>query len=293
MGLPQNTSFLLLMVYHSPIRVFVLLQKEADASFEEAVRRDPFSVRVWLAYISSKASSSASARNSINERAVRNIPGSYKLWKAYLEDRLRQTAKLAITDASVAETTKLCETALVTMHKMPRIWMMYLRHMARQFRVTATRQAFDRALRALPVTQHQHIWPIYQAFALQDGLPVSTGAAVLRRLVQFDPSAREVAVEYLLARNRPAEAARQLAVIVDDPTFRSKRGATRHSLWMQLCELLAANPQEIREAGDCHWPGTRQQQRPPLARQPLAAAVGAALRLWRQLRAWSACSGLA
>lgn len=53
------------------------------------------------------------------------------------------------------------ERALVTMHKMPRIWELYLRFLLEQRLVSRTRRACDRALAALPVTQHERIWTIY------------------------------------------------------------------------------------------------------------------------------------
>jgi len=53
------------------------------------------------------------------------------------------------------------ERALVTMHKMPRVWLDYLEHLMQQFLVTQTRRAFDRALCSLPITQHDRIWQLY------------------------------------------------------------------------------------------------------------------------------------
>ena len=53
------------------------------------------------------------------------------------------------------------ERALVTMHKMPRVWLDYLQHLMQQFLVTQTRRAFDRALCSLPITQHDRVWQLY------------------------------------------------------------------------------------------------------------------------------------
>ena len=44
---------------------------------------------------------------------------------------------------------------------MPRIWLTYLDFLVDQRWVTKTRRAFDRALCALPITQHDRIWQIY------------------------------------------------------------------------------------------------------------------------------------
>ncbi|KAA0150252.1 hypothetical protein FNF31_07060 [Cafeteria roenbergensis] len=226
-----------------------MLASEADVAFEEELQRNPYSVSTWVSYAEAVAKRPATARNAVYERAVRSIPGSYKLWKQYLEDRLGQVRSLSVTDPAIKAATLVCERALSTMHKMPRIWIMYLRHIVRQRQVTGARRAFDRALRALPVTQHQHVWPLVRAFVQQADVPVSTASALFKRLVQFDPAAREDAVHLLLKRGRPAEAARHLAILVDDPKFRSSRGDSKHAMWMLLCETIAAHPQAIRDAG--------------------------------------------
>jgi hypothetical protein len=48
----------------------------------------------------------------------------------------------------------------VTMHKMPRIWTQYLELLV-QRKVTCARRTFDRALQALPITQHDRVWVLY------------------------------------------------------------------------------------------------------------------------------------
>lgn len=47
------------------------------------------------------------------------------------------------------------------MHKMPRVWLDYLELLLEGGGLTATRRAFDRALAALPITQHDRVWPLY------------------------------------------------------------------------------------------------------------------------------------
>lgn len=61
------------------------------------------------------------------------------------------------------------ERALVTMHKMPRIWINYCEFLMAQPLVTRTRRAFDRALAALPITQHDRLWQLYLKFINQPG----------------------------------------------------------------------------------------------------------------------------
>lgn len=73
------------------------------------------------------------------------------------------------------------ERAMVSMHKMPRIWIMYLEFMLGQRFITRTRRLFDRALMSLPVTQHERIWPLYLRFIGQPGIPMETAVRVGQR----------------------------------------------------------------------------------------------------------------
>jgi pre-mRNA-splicing factor SYF1 len=47
---------------------------------------------------------------------------------------------------------------------MPRIWLDYCQFLIDQGKITRTRRVFDRAIRALPITQHNRIWPLYIKF---------------------------------------------------------------------------------------------------------------------------------
>lgn len=61
----------------------------------------------------------------------------------------------------------------LTLHyfQMPRLWLDYCQFLMDQGRVTHTRRTFDRALRALPITQHSRIWPLYLRFLRSHPLP--------------------------------------------------------------------------------------------------------------------------
>ena len=66
---------------------------------------------------------------------------------------------------------------------MPRIWLDYCRVLMRQGLVTRTRLTFDRALRALPLTQHDRIWPLYLQFLGECGCP-ETAMRVYPRFIK-------------------------------------------------------------------------------------------------------------
>jgi pre-mRNA-splicing factor SYF1 len=84
-----------------------------------------------------------------------------QLWKAYLTERRTEVRGLAVDNPRVQAMNNTYERALVTMHKMPRIWLDHLEHLMQQFLLTTTRRAFDRALCSLPITQHDRIWQLY------------------------------------------------------------------------------------------------------------------------------------
>ena len=139
------------------------------------------------------------------------------------------------------------ERALVTMHRMPRIWLEYVGALRTMGLLTRLRRAFDRALRALPPTQHgQLVWPAYLDWVQRPGTPTEVGARVYRRYLKIEPGHAEEYVAFLQARGRWGDAARALACCVDDPGFFSLRGRSRHQLWIELCDLVTAHPRETR-----------------------------------------------
>lgn len=66
---------------------------------------------------------------------------------------------------------------------MPRIWLDYCQFLVSQSKITRSRRSFDRALRALPVTQHPRIWPLYLRFARKLPLP-ETAIRIYRRYLK-------------------------------------------------------------------------------------------------------------
>ena len=52
-----------------------------------------------------------------------------QLWKAYLNERRLEVRGLALDSAKVQALNNTYERAMVSMHKMPRIWLDYLEHL--------------------------------------------------------------------------------------------------------------------------------------------------------------------
>ena len=122
---------------------------------------------------------------------------------------------------------------------------MYLSSLTDQRLLTRARRTFDRALRALPVTQHDRVWPLYLKLVSLPGVPVETSFRVYRRYLVFDPSHVEDFIDFLLQSNRWQEAADRLASVLNDDSFYSIKGKTKHQLWLELCDLLTKHATEI------------------------------------------------
>ncbi|KAL3832933.1 hypothetical protein ACJIZ3_007669 [Penstemon smallii] len=222
-----------------------LYPTEDDYLYEEEVLQNPNNLKHWWRYLIARIDSPFRKRAIIYERALKALPGSYKLWHAYLRERLEIVRNLPITHSQYQSLNNTFERALATMHKMPRIWIMYLQTLTQQKLITRTRLAFDRALCALPVTQHDRIWEYYLVFVSQKGLPIETSLRVYRRYLKYDPSHIEEFIEFLINSELWQESAERLAGVLNDDQFYSIKGKTKHRLWLELCDMLTQHAREI------------------------------------------------
>lgn len=183
--------------------------------------------------------------NLLYERAITDNAGSYKLWHAYLLHRVNQLESKPINEEIYEEANNCFERALVFMHKMPRIWIEYCSLLDRQYLVTRTRRTFNRALEALPITQHARIWPLYLEFIKKDHVPVETAVRVYKRYMQLQPEDSENFIDYLYVKNRIDEAATLLCDVINRPNFQSKRNKTKYQLWEELCDMICEFADQI------------------------------------------------
>jgi pre-mRNA-splicing factor SYF1 len=109
---------------------------------------------------------------------------------------------------------------------------------------SGTRKAFDRALQALPITQHKLIWNLYIQWAKSFGVEETT-IRVYRRFLMYDPQSREEFVTYLEAIGQYEEAAVQLSIILNDEHYVLSSGRTKHQLWLKLCNICSKHPQFV------------------------------------------------
>uniref|UniRef100_A0A8C6QD01 Pre-mRNA-splicing factor SYF1 n=1 Tax=Nannospalax galili TaxID=1026970 RepID=A0A8C6QD01_NANGA len=222
-----------------------LVFEEEDLPYEEEIRKNQFSVKCWLLYIEFKQGAPKPRLNQLYERALKLLPCSYKLWYRYLKVRRAQVKHRCVTDPAYEDANNCHERAFLFMHKMPRLWLDYCQFLMDQGRVTRARRTFDRALRALPITQHSRIWPLYLSFLRSHPLP-ETAVRGYRRFLKLIPESAEEYLEYLKSSDRLDEAAQLLATVVNDERFISKAGKSNYQLWHELCDLISQNPDKVR-----------------------------------------------
>ncbi|PYH44549.1 mRNA splicing protein SYF1 [Aspergillus saccharolyticus JOP 1030-1] len=219
---------------------------DQDTVYEQDLLRNPGSIKPWLAYIEYKQQNGTLYEQAfVMERACRQLPRSYKLWKLYLEFRTNHLRgrNATVYKAEYHKVNALFERALILLNKMPRIWELYLSFLLQQPLVTQTRRTFDRALRALPITQHNRIWRLYKTFARSaSGL---TAVKIWARYMQIHPENAEEYISLLVDMGQYTEAVKKYMEILDDPRFQSKEGKSNFQLWTEMVDLLVSRAKQI------------------------------------------------
>ena len=113
---------------------------------------------------------------------------------------------------------------------------MYLKFLMQQPLVTHTRRTFDRALRALPITQHNRIWALYRPFA--NSAEGETAVKIWRRYMQVHPEDAEDFIELLVTVGLYTEAVHKYIEILNNPRFTSKNSKGHYELWSEMVDLL-------------------------------------------------------
>jgi pre-mRNA-splicing factor SYF1 len=226
---------------------FYLIASE-DTIYEQDIIRNPGSVRPWTTYIDHKMRNGTIHEQAfVCERACILLPRSYKLWKLYLDFRIKHLrGKNPVKRrADFNKVNALFERAVVLLNKMPAIWEMYLVFLLRQPLVTRTRRTFDRALRALPITQHNRIWRLYKSFANSAGGP--TAVKIWMRYIQVHPEDAEDYIELLIESGHYTDAVKRYIQLLDNPKFKSKNGKGHFQLWRDMIDLMVDKAPQIRK----------------------------------------------
>ena len=250
---PEATSLSDLSVYlivssrlKPQVQKLMYSQSSEDQPYEQDLLREPSSTKPWLRYIDAKLHNGTLLGQAfVMERACNTFPRSYKLWRMYLALRLKhlRNRNPAVHPTDFAKVNALFEKALILLNKMPRIWEMYLGFLMKQPKLTTARRAFDRALRALPITQHNRIWALYRPFA--DAAHGDTAIKVWHRYMQIHPEEREKFIDLLIDQGKYNEAVKQHLIILDNHKFRSINGKSRFQLWTEMAELLVSHARDI------------------------------------------------
>ncbi|ERT00804.1 pre-mRNA-splicing factor SYF1 [Sporothrix schenckii 1099-18] len=222
------------------------LLADADAPYEQDIYRNQGTTRPWLSYIRHKVQHGTVQEQAyVMERACTQLPRSYKLWKMYLVFRTKHVSKLnaASYAAEYRKVNALFERAIILLNKMPRIWELYLKFLMQQPLVTFTRRTFDRALRALPIAQHNRIWALYRPFANSAG--GETAVRIWRRYMQVHPEDAEDFIELLTQSGLYTEAVRTYIKVLNNARFRSKKAKGHYELWSEMIDLLVEHANEI------------------------------------------------
>lgn len=224
---------------------FFLISSE-DTIYEQDILRNPGSAKPWLTYIDQKMRNGTTHEQAfVQERACILLPRSYKLWKMYLDFRIKHLRKKNPVKhkADFNKVNALFERAVILLNKMPVIWEMYLSFLLRQPLVTKTRRTFDRALRALPITQHNRIWRLYKSFANSAG--GDTAVKIWTRYMQIHPDDMEDFIELLIETRHFTEAIKRYIQILNNPKFQSKNAKSQFQLWSEMVELMVNKAREI------------------------------------------------
>lgn len=217
-----------------------------DVVYEQDILRDPGRIKPWLMYVDYKHQHGTLLEQAfVLQRACTQLPRSYKLWKMYLELRVKhlRNKNPAIHASEYAKVNALFERALILLNKMPRIWEMYLSFLMQQPLVTSTRRTFDRALRSLPMTQHNRVWALYRPFA--NSASGDTAVKIWRRYMQIHPEDAEDFIDLLVEMHKYTEAVKKYMDILNNPRFRSKNGKGEFQLWTEMVDLLVTHAKEI------------------------------------------------
>lgn len=226
------------------------LISENDLIYEQDLLRNPGSIKPWLEYANYKRQHGSLLEQAfVLERACTILPRSYKLWKRYLDLRIVHLKGVspARHASQYAKVNALFERALVLLNKMPRIWEMYLSFLMQQPLVTQTRRTFDRALRSIPISQHNRIWALYRPFAYSAS--GETAIKIWQRYMQVHPEDAEEYIELLVAQQHYTEAVQEYMKILNNAKFKSKDAKGPFQFWTEMIELIIDRAREI-QTGD-------------------------------------------
>ena len=147
--------------------------------------------------------------------------------------------------------SRMFEKALSNLPTMPKLWIMYIDFLISQKCISRTRQVLNRALQALPVTQHERLWGvIINRFIGSNDLtvPLKTSKTLLRRYVQLEPGYVDAVISFLIAKDDPVGA---VEILVNHIEHEDSRASANLLL---LIDLIAKNSNRLRSIEHLNLP---------------------------------------
>lgn len=227
----MSTSFFI-------VRGMINWQKEEDLPFEEDLISNGSTLRSWLRYLEHKKNTHLSERLFVYERAVKALPESYKLWKQLLDlstSQVKQVKGAVLSSAADAVNCQF-ERCLLSLSRMPRIWLDYMQFIALQRKITLLRRVLNNALRALPINQHYRIWDTFMRIMRDVGCK-ETVVKCYERYLQFDPSRVLEFIERLVEMQEYSGASLKLVALLN------KSGGD--DLWKSLIQIVVKHPKSL------------------------------------------------
>ena len=208
--------------------------------------QNPYNFKSWWDTLSSSKEAPFSIRKKIYLVSLHYLPGSYKLWYNYLkEEREYAKSNYNIPNKYYDEVNKLHEQALIYMMKMPKIWIDFIQFMFEQNLITKTKTIFNKALQAIPITQHKKLWDIYIPYIESLSNCHQTKIEIFKRYIKFNPDYKEKFINFLIGIKEFNTAIYYIIEILNDENFYSKENKSQYYYWIILCQIINNYPEYI------------------------------------------------
>ena len=208
--------------------------------------QNPYNFKSWWDTLSSSKEAPFSIRKKIYQVSLHYLPGSYKLWFNYLkEEREYVKSNYNIPNKYYDEVNNLHEQALIYMMKMPIIWINYIQFLIEQNLITKTKLVFNKALQAIPITQHKKLWDIYIPWVESLSGCHKSKIEIFKRYIKFNPDYKEKFINFLIGIKEFNLAIYLIIEILEDENFYSKENKSQYYYWILLCQIINSYPENL------------------------------------------------
>lgn len=214
---------------------------------EETASRAPFELQTWISYLSVLEEAPCVARFITYERAVAAIPSSEKLWNGYIKEIRQYSAQFHPLHEARRVALDVSARAAGVLQVNTELWICYIEALMDGRLYAKARQAVDLALRALPITAHDRIWDIVLTRLVPTIDAPKVSVALLRRYAKLRPGEGiERLFRYLIKAELWDDAVLCMCRALEDSEWVPEGKSTREQLWIELSEIAARHPQNVR-----------------------------------------------